>query len=159
MTLGEPRLALTDFRRCAALAWKENILAAQPFRPLADNIYRTDGKVHLIGGRDVATGKLSFPSAPGTDSFPISNEGTLWSWTVQRFRPKSPPYAGPERFEPYAVGYVEFPGQLIVEGRLTNVDFDSIRIGMVMRTVEIPFSADADGTIVMTYAFEPVKED
>ena len=31
----------------------------------------------------------------------------LWSWTVQRFRPKSPPYAGPVAFEPYAVGYVD----------------------------------------------------
>lgn len=133
--------------------------AVQPFRPLADNIYTTGGKVRLIGGRDDDTGKLSFPSGPGSEPFPIANVGTLWSWTVQRFRPKSPPYAGPEQFEPYAVGYVEFPGQLIVEGRLANVDFDSVRIGMTMRTVEIPFSTDADGTIVTTYAFEPVKED
>jgi len=36
--------------------------------------------------------------------------GTLWSYTVQRFRPKSPPYRGPEPFEPYALGYIHPTG-------------------------------------------------
>ena len=32
--------------------------------------------------------------------------GTVWTWTTQNFRPP-PPYAGPEEFVPYHVGYVE----------------------------------------------------
>ncbi|HEX6389706.1 MAG TPA: zinc ribbon domain-containing protein, partial [Solirubrobacteraceae bacterium] len=32
--------------------------------------------------------------------------GTLWSFTVQGFAPKSPPFVG--AFEPFGVGYVEF---------------------------------------------------
>ena len=51
----------------------------------------------------------------------LARRGTLWTWTVQRFRPKSPPYAGrPEEFEPYGVGYVELPGEVRVEARLTE---------------------------------------
>ncbi|WP_405718482.1 OB-fold domain-containing protein [Streptomyces sp. NBC_01537] len=40
----------------------------------------------------------------------LSCTGTLWTWTVQRYAPKSPPYVGPAAgFEPFAVGYVELP--------------------------------------------------
>lgn len=84
--------------------------------------------------------------------------GRLWSFSVQRFRPKSPPYAGPETFEPYAVGYVEIPGVVIVESRLTGVSFDALRIGMLMQLTTVPFAEDADGTAVMTYAFEPAQD-
>ena len=52
----------------------------------------------------------------------LARRGTLWSWTIQRFRPKSPPYTGPEEFEPYGVGYVELPGEVRVEARLTESD-------------------------------------
>ena len=44
----------------------------------------------------------------------------LWTWTTQGFEPK-PPYVADGEFEPYGVGYVEFPGFLRVEGRLTEV--------------------------------------
>lgn len=74
---------------------------------------------------------------------------------MQRFRPKTPPYLGPEDFVPFAIGYVELPGAVIAEGRLTGVAFDDIRIGMTMKTVVIPFRTDADGRTVVTYAFAP----
>lgn len=82
----------------------------------------------------------------------------MWSWTVQRFRPKSPPYTGPEEFEPYAVGYVELPGVVIVEARLENVDFDKIAIGLEVEMILIPFTTDKEGNTVMTYGFSPVGE-
>jgi uncharacterized OB-fold protein len=42
----------------------------------------------------------------------LARRGTLWTWTIQCFRPKSPPYAGDaESFEPYGVGYVELPAR------------------------------------------------
>ena len=38
-------------------------------------------------------------------------EGVLWTWTVQRFAPKSPPYVPPvDGFRPFALGYVELDG-------------------------------------------------
>ena len=60
-----------------------------------------------------------------TATVELANRGTLWTWTVQSYPPKAPPYAGnvdPETFEPYGVGYVELDGKLLVESRLTVAD-------------------------------------
>lgn len=60
-------------------------------------------------------------------------DGTLWTWTVQRFAPKSPPYVPPpEGFRPFAVGYVEVAGGERVAA-LLDVDPASIHIGMKLR--------------------------
>ena len=72
---------------------------------------------------------------------------------MQRFRPKTPPYAGPDAFEPYAVGYVELPGALIVESRLTGIPFEQLRIGMPLQLTSIPLCIAADGSPLTTYAF------
>jgi hypothetical protein len=37
---------------------------------------------------------------------------------------------GPEEFTPWALGYVDLPGEVIVQARLVNVAFADIRIGM-----------------------------
>jgi uncharacterized OB-fold protein len=131
-------------------------------RPIAEGLFAEAPRPHLIAGRHRATGRIVFPFPQGAeaqdcDSVDLAAEGTLWSWTVQRFRPKSPPYAGPEAFEPYAVGYVEFPDQVIVEGRLTGSDFDTLRIGDRYRTVLVPFGADPDGIPILIYAFERIE--
>jgi uncharacterized OB-fold protein len=77
---------------------------------------------------------------------------------VQRFRPKSPPYAGPDAFEPYAVGYVELAGELVIEARLTSIAFDELRIGMELRLVPLPLTL-AGGTERITFAFAPITGD
>lgn len=60
-------------------------------------------------------------------------DGILWTWTVQRFAPKSPPYVPPpEGFRPFAVGYVEVAGGERVAA-LLDVDLASIHIGMKLR--------------------------
>jgi len=66
----------------------------------------------------------------------LSAEGVLWTWTVQRFAPKSPPYqAPPEGFRPFAVGYVELPDGVRVEAVIEVDDLASVRIGMPLRLV------------------------
>jgi uncharacterized OB-fold protein len=70
---------------------------------------------------------------------------------VQGFRPK-PPYAGPEEFEPYGVGYVELPGEVRVEARLTVADPDRLRIGLPVELVIVPFGDK------VTYAFAPLEQ-
>jgi uncharacterized protein len=66
---------------------------------------------------------------------PVS-DGTVWTWTVQRFPPKSPPYVPPESgFEPFAVGYVELADGARVEAVL-DVDPASVHIGMRVRVEE-----------------------
>lgn len=117
--------------------------------------------IALIASRDRGTGQIIFPARPAGDThyerITLAGQGRLWSWTIQRFRPKSPPYAGPDAFEPYAVGYVELDGRLIVEGRLTDVSFDTLAIGAPMRLVPLPFTF-ADGSQRTSFGFAPVAE-
>lgn len=117
--------------------------------------------VYLLAARDAASGRVVFPCPQplpsGWDMVELPREGSLWSFTVQRFRPKSPPYVGPEAFEPYAVGYVELPDAVIVESRLTGIAFDDLVIGMPLRltTVEVD---GRDGGRYATYAFTHAGE-
>jgi uncharacterized OB-fold protein len=131
-------------------------------RPLAEGMYRiVDGAPRLLGGRRKSDGKYAFPLPTGGegalyDPVDLASEGVLWSYTVQRFRPKTP-YAGQgdaKTFAPYAVGYVELAGQIIVESHIVTDDFNALRIGAPVRLTLIPFQQDPDGTAVMIYGFE-----
>ncbi|HXQ14374.1 MAG TPA: OB-fold domain-containing protein [Caulobacteraceae bacterium] len=135
-------------------------------RPLADGLYRlVDGAPRLLGGRRKSDGKLAFPLPQGAqgelyEPVELSSDGVLWSYTVQRFRPKTP-YAGPgddKSFRPYAVGYVELPGQIIVESHIATTDFNALRIGQPMRLTLMPFRREPDGTDVMIYGFKPATQ-
>jgi uncharacterized OB-fold protein len=124
--------------------------------PIAADLWTDEPQPRLIGGRHRTTGRIVFPLPPGDaaadyDALALSRHGSLWSWTVQSFRPKSPPYDGPEAFEPFALGYVELPGEVIVEARLT-VAKDLI-IGMPVELVIIPFDATR-----ATFAFRPQED-
>ncbi len=115
------------------------------------------GDVVLLAGRNRMTGAIAFPLPDDEDRFEtitLPREGRLWSWTVQRFRPKSPPYAGPEAFEPYAVGYVALGEALIVEGRLTGAPINQFAIDMPMTLVAQAFTR-MDGEVRTTFAFSP----
>jgi uncharacterized OB-fold protein len=126
---------------------------------------------HLLGSRCADCGVVTFPqqgSCPRCNSEAMSTvqlpkRGTLWTFTTQGFRPKSPPegaYLGPdddETFRPYAVGYVELPEHCKVESRLVGADPDAFRIGMEMELVVVPFRKDEKGNDVMTFAFKPVE--
>ena len=67
----------------------------------------------------------------------LARRGRLWAWTTQDFPPPSPPYAGPtgSDFVPFGVGYVELPGEVKVETRLTESDPDVLAPGMEMELV------------------------
>ena len=125
-------------------------------RAIAPGLFTEESQPRLVGGRHHATGRIVFPCPPGKDfaPHPLGRDGTLWSFTIQRYRPKSPPYAGPEAFEPWPVAYVELPGETIVEARLTNVPFEDIRIGMPLELTFIPLDPEAEDP-VMTHAFQP----
>lgn len=115
------------------------------------------GRPTLNAGRDRKSGRMVFPPPADDSRFslePLPREGRLWSWTVQRFRPKSPPYAGPETFSPYAVGYVTLGDAIIVEARLTGAPLDGFAIDMPMTLVAEPFER-ADGSRCTTFAFAP----
>lgn len=120
--------------------------------PIAPGLWTDEPAPRLIGGRS-PDGRIRFPRPEGDaaaafEPVALSRLGRLWSWTVQRFEPKRPPYDGPTPFAPYMLGYVELPGEVIVETRL--VDIDAPRIGMAVELAIVPFDATR-----ATFAFRP----
>jgi uncharacterized OB-fold protein len=135
-------------------------------RPVGDGLFTwPSDDPQLIGSRCADCGAVSFPeqsSCPRCTGTKVarhllSRTGTLWTWTVQGFRPKSPPYAGPEEFTPYPVGYVELPGEVKVEALLVDVAPERLRIGMAMELAIIPFRSSTNPDPLVTFAFRPVE--
>lgn len=123
---------------------------------IAEGILTTEQPPRLVGGRSLATGRIVFPCPASADfePTPLKREGRLWSFTVQRFRPKSPPYAGPVDFEPWPLGYIALEDQTMVEARIVNVAVEDIAIGMELELVLIPLDPEAD-VPVLIHAFQP----
>lgn len=119
------------------------------------------GEPRLIGGRCPECSQVVFPhrercpgcAADGVEPVALPAEGTLWSYTVQGFRPPSPPYGenGSGEFEPFGVGYVELPGWLRVESRLLG-DPAGLRIGMPLRLVPLDVGGE------QLFAFAPAAD-
>jgi uncharacterized OB-fold protein len=119
----------------------------------------------LLGSRCRQCGIASFPAAEscmacsGQDVAieELPRKGTLWTWTVQQFMPKSPYKSNetPETFTPYGVGYVELPGGVRVEGRLTENDPQKLSIGMEMELLFDTYRVEENGDEVISFFFKP----
>ncbi|MCZ7525359.1 MAG: Zn-ribbon domain-containing OB-fold protein [Acidimicrobiia bacterium] len=135
--------------------------------PIAEGVFTWPSEEpRLVGGRCPSCGVVTFPHQAGCprcgesmEPTELARRGTLWSFTTQGFLPKWP-YTGPETdetFEPFTLGYVELPGEVMVESRLTETDPARLRIGMAVELVIVPFRVDEDGREVVTFAFAPVE--
>ena len=123
----------------------------------------------LLASRCNGCGIASFPAAEscmacsGQDVSleELPGRGTLCTWTVQRFMPKTPYNSGesPETFKPYGVGYVELPGGVRVEGRLTESDPGKLSIGMPMDVVFDVYRVEDNGDEVVGFFFQPAQEN
>lgn len=124
-------------------------------QPIAANLWTDESHPRLIGGM-LLNGKVVFPFPEGdagkdAEIYPLSRTGKLWSWTSQEFEPKEP-YNGPSPFAPYLLGYVELPGEVIVETRIVDAALEDLKLGMPMEFVIAPFDERR-----ATYAFRPEK--
>jgi uncharacterized OB-fold protein len=136
----------------------------QPIDP--EVIGGTEQAPRLIGSACERCGTVTFPrqsSCPRCTSEDVharelATRGVLWTWTIQCFAPKAPPYleGGVAEFEPYGVGYIELPGEVRVEARLTESDPERLQIGMPMELTLIPVPGSRDK---VTFAFRPVVEE
>jgi len=136
--------------------------------PIADGLFTwPSDHPHLLGGRCASCGAVAFPKPPSCsrcagqeiDLTELPTRGTLWTWTVQGFPPKSPPYLLVETaktFQPYGVGYIDL-GEVKVESRLTTADAAVLHIGMAMELTITHFATDAEGNDLVTFAFAPVE--
>ncbi len=144
-------------------------------QPITEGLFTWPSETpQLIASRCDHCDTVAFPAqsscarclSTDTSEYLLARQGTLWTWTVQGFRPKSPPYTGPVDFEPYPVGYVELPGEVKVETRLVDVTPDELHkhgkqskqsIGMPMELVIVPFEQES-GEAVLTFAFRPISD-
>jgi len=131
---------------------------------LVDEALFVGADANLRGAACPACGTTTFPaqdSCPrcgGAEMAEVSlpRRGSLWSFTVQNFEPKTP-YRGIGEFEPYGVGYVDL-GPVVVESRLTVNDPAALTIGQQVEMRLIPAFEDEDGTTtVLTFAFAPTQ--
>jgi len=121
--------------------------------PISPNIWSEGPNPQLLGGRS-ADGRIVFPipdgdAAKDLELIKLSPVGTLWSFTRQDFKPK-PPYDGPEEFEPFLLGYIELPGQVIVESHIVETRLEALKLGMNMELVITAFDDTRS-----TFAFRP----
>ena len=129
--------------------------------PVADGLFTLDDPPRLIGAECPACGARQFPARDTClrcpdgrpDRWVAPSRGTLWSWTVQAFRPVSPPYAGPAEFTPFAVGYVDLDG-LCVESIIEFPAGERPEIGCPMEMVLRPLELGAPHP-ELTYVFRP----
>jgi uncharacterized OB-fold protein len=137
--------------------------------PIAEGIFTwPSDEPRLLASKCDECGNHMFPvqadcpkcSGTSTETVELGRTGTLWTWTVQGYPPKSPPYAGdvnPATFEPYGVGYVDIDRQVRVETRLTVADPEQLEIGMALEMVLEPLYVNEEGDEVVTFAFAPAN--
>lgn len=129
--------------------------------PIDPELWSHEQEPHLMGGR-LPSGEIIFPmpqgdAAKGIEPFKLSRHGKLWSWTSQGFLPKEPYEGpgsgegeGPQDFQPFLLGYVELPGEVIVESRIVDATLDQLELGMPMEFCVVPFNDHHT-----TFAFRP----
>jgi uncharacterized protein len=124
-----------------------------------------DENPQLIGSQCGACQATVFPvqercpkcSKAEMSELPLPRRGTLIAWTTQGFPPGAP-YAGPtgKDFVPFGVGLVQLEDLVRVEGRLTENDPAKLTFGQEVELTMIPFTTDAEGNEIITFAFQPV---
>ena len=137
--------------------------------PIAEGLFTWPAdKPALLASRCKQCGIAAFPVAESCMACSgqevtveeLPTRGTLWTWTIQRFMPKTPYHSNEtaETFQPYGVGYLELPGGVRVEGRLTENDPDKIHIGMTMDVVFDTWRTEENGDEIISFFFKPVDQ-
>ncbi|MDP9464054.1 MAG: OB-fold domain-containing protein [Actinomycetota bacterium] len=116
------------------------------------------GDPHLLGSACSDCATQTFPAQSGcprcgsnsVSEVALPREGSVWTWTVQRFAPKAP-YQSPSPYQPYALAYVDL-GPVKVESRLRGKPIDGWQIGDAVQIVI------DDAASPLTFWFEPRQE-
>ena len=134
--------------------------------PVAEGLFQGSGAAaRLIGTRCASCGAHYFPKSLSCrnpqcrdkklEDVLFGNRGTLYSYTVQAYRP--PALFRMDDWAPYAIALVELPEGLRVMGMLTGCRNDEIRIGMDVELTVEPLYRDEEGREVLTYKYKPVN--
>lgn len=136
-------------------------------RPVAAGLFEGQGALaRLLGSRCSGCGSVYFPVTLGCrnpgcsdkrlETARLSRRGTLYSYTVQAYRP--PPLFRMDDWSPYAIGLVDLPEGLRVMGMLGGCDPHDWRIGQAVALSTALLYRDDQGQDVLTYQFHPAGE-
>ncbi|WP_009480554.1 Zn-ribbon domain-containing OB-fold protein [Rhodococcus sp. JVH1] len=120
---------------------------------------------HLLGATCTTCGSIFFPPQIGFcrnpacdgenfDRTPLSRSGTVWSFTVNHYKPPAP-YVSPEPFTPYTVVAVELHTEgMVVLGQLSP-DSPRIAVGDRVHLVsEVLVRTDDEEQLVWRWALD-----
>ena len=118
----------------------------------------------LVGGRNRNDGRIVFPlpddtSGEDVERVHLKRQGTLWSYTIQRF-PPGEPFVGirdPQKFTPYALGYVELADEVIVETHIVASDFSQLMVGLPMELTTTIIPGGDERKDQTMFAFKPAE--
>jgi uncharacterized protein len=124
---------------------------------LSPELFWSTDELTLAGIRCRSCGTVGFPVSDGcsacgggsVEAIALPDKGTIWTWTVQRFAPKSPYEVAPEGFAPFAVGYVDL-SEVLVESVILG-DVELLAIGQQVHLVPYPLPGSDD---TASYAFQ-----
>jgi uncharacterized OB-fold protein len=133
--------------------------------PAVDGWFTMDDPPRLIGGKCAQCGTYVFPPRSGTCPNPdcdssdlapveLSNRGTVWSYTENRY-PPPPPFQASDPFEPYAIAAVELADEgMIVLGQVAKgVLAADLEVGMEMELeLDVLYRDDECEHLVWTWA-------
>ena len=89
----------------------------------------------------------------GMDTVALSRRGVLWTFTIARLAPP-----GALVTAPYVIAQVQLAEGVVIPTVLTDVDPESVRIGMPLELVVEKALVNAEGNEVMAFKFRPAKE-
>jgi uncharacterized protein len=136
--------------------------------PAVDGWFTLDADPRLLGNRCTRCGSYFFPKASGfcrnpecdgTEfaEVPLSNRGTVWSFTTNHYAPPAP-YVAAEPFEPFSVAAVELPEEkMVVLGQVADgVDPATLRVGDEVELVLGTLFEDDDHEYVV-WKWKPIE--
>lgn len=104
--------------------------------PIPYPLWSSSPQACLLASRDTETGEWVFPAVPANsplaerhETVPVEGVGVVYSYTVIHPGPKS-------GLQPYALGYVDFPGPVRIFGRLQGTARPAIGERYVARVDE-----------------------
>lgn len=120
----------------------------------------TPGEEALEGSRCPECGESFYPPRvvclncyhEGLDTVALSRGGKLFTFTIARMA-----LPGTLVPAPYVIAQVELPEGIHIQTVLTDVDPETVKIGMELELVVEKASVSAEGADVMTFKFRPPK--
>ena len=120
----------------------------------------TTGEEALEGSRCPECGESFYPPRvvclncyhEGLDTVALSRTGKLYTFTIARMA-----LPGTLVPAPYVIAQVELPEGIHVQTVLTDVDPETVKIGLELEIVVEKASVSAEGADIMTFKFRPAK--